>query len=35
MDRLHGASEAVNFIRSLMWDLPANSFDSVFKQDDS
>ncbi|WP_164835982.1 sugar phosphate isomerase/epimerase family protein [Actinacidiphila soli] len=30
MDRLRGASEAVEFVRSLLWDLPAASFDSAF-----
>jgi len=34
MDRLHGAAEAVGFIRSLLWKLPDKSFDSVFKQED-
>ncbi|MFM7029986.1 MAG: sugar phosphate isomerase/epimerase family protein [Micrococcales bacterium] len=33
MDRLHGAPEALAFVRSLLWDQPANSFDSVFKQE--
>jgi sugar phosphate isomerase/epimerase len=33
MDRLHGAAEAVGFIRSLLWKLPDKSFDSVFKQE--
>jgi sugar phosphate isomerase/epimerase len=30
MDRLHGAAEAVQFVRSLLWDLPAASFDAAF-----
>jgi sugar phosphate isomerase/epimerase len=30
MDRLHGAAEAVTFVRSLLWKLPTASFDSVF-----
>jgi hypothetical protein len=30
MDRLHGAAEAVQFVRSLLWPLPASSFDSAF-----
>ncbi len=30
MDRLHGAAEAVGFVRSLLWDLPAQSFDAAF-----
>lgn len=30
MDRLHGADEAVSFIRSLLWPTPAASFDSAF-----
>lgn len=34
MDRLHGAPEALTFIRSLLWGLPHASFDSVFSQQD-
>ncbi|UQN30446.1 sugar phosphate isomerase/epimerase family protein [Brachybacterium kimchii] len=30
MDRLHGASEAVQYIRSLLWKLPEAAFDSAF-----
>ncbi|CAN5250010.1 sugar phosphate isomerase/epimerase [soil metagenome] len=30
MDRLHGAAEAVGFVRSLLWDLPTASFDAAF-----
>jgi sugar phosphate isomerase/epimerase len=30
MDRLHGAKEAVGFVRSLLWKLPAASFDAAF-----
>jgi len=30
MDRLHGAAEAVGFIRSLLWKQPENSFDAAF-----
>ncbi|MDN3310913.1 sugar phosphate isomerase/epimerase family protein [Microbacterium oryzae] len=30
MDRLHGAAEAVGYIRSLLWQLPAASFDAAF-----
>lgn len=30
MSRLHGAKEAVGFIRSLLWDLPEQSFDAAF-----
>jgi sugar phosphate isomerase/epimerase len=30
MDRLHGAREAVTFVRSLLWDLPTASFDAAF-----
>lgn len=30
MDRLHGAREAVAFVRSLMWPRPTASFDSAF-----
>lgn len=34
MDREHGAAEAVRFVRSLLWRLPANSFDSAFASRD-
>jgi len=30
MDRLHGAREAVGYVRSLLWDLPSASFDAAF-----
>ncbi len=30
MDRLHGAAEAVRYIRSLLWESPTNSFDAAF-----
>jgi sugar phosphate isomerase/epimerase len=30
MDRLHGAAEAVQFVRSLLWDVPTASFDAAF-----
>jgi len=30
MDRLHGAKEAVDFVRSLLWELPTASFDAAF-----
>jgi sugar phosphate isomerase/epimerase len=30
MDRLHGAKEAVGFVRSLLWKLPEASFDAAF-----
>jgi sugar phosphate isomerase/epimerase len=30
MDRLHGAAEAVGYIRSLLWKLPEASFDAAF-----
>ncbi|GGM62812.1 sugar phosphate isomerase/epimerase family protein [Microbacterium saperdae] len=30
MDRLHGAAEAVQYIRSLLWKLPETSFDVAF-----
>ncbi|GAA3638699.1 sugar phosphate isomerase/epimerase [Kineosporia mesophila] len=30
MDRLHGAAEAVKFVRSLLWQPPAASFDAAF-----
>ena len=33
MDRLHGAKEALGFVKSLLWKVPENSFDSAFKQD--
>jgi sugar phosphate isomerase/epimerase len=32
MDRLHGASEAVGYIRSLLWELPAAAFDAAFSR---
>ena len=32
MDRLHGAPEALAFVRKLQWATPAASFDSVFNQ---
>jgi sugar phosphate isomerase/epimerase len=34
MDRLHGAKEAVGFIRSLLWKLPEQSFDAAFSNQD-
>jgi sugar phosphate isomerase/epimerase len=34
MDRLHGAAEAVTFVRSLLWDLPTASFDAAFSNHD-
>ena len=30
MDRLHGAAEAVTFVRSLLWSVPEASFDAAF-----
>lgn len=30
MDRLHGAKEALGYIRSLLWEVPQSSFDSAF-----
>lgn len=30
MDRLHGAAEAVEFVRSLLWKMPGASFDAAF-----
>ncbi|MGF6969377.1 sugar phosphate isomerase/epimerase [Paraburkholderia sp. WC7.3g] len=30
MDRLHGAAEAVTFVRSLLWKKPQSAFDSAF-----
>ncbi|GLY31062.1 sugar phosphate isomerase/epimerase family protein [Kineosporia sp. NBRC 101731] len=30
MDRLHGAAEAVKFVRSLLWQPPSASFDAAF-----
>lgn len=30
MDRLHGAAEAVGFVRSLLWEAPTASFDAAF-----
>jgi sugar phosphate isomerase/epimerase len=32
MDRLHGAAEAIRFVRSLLWKLPEARFDAVFSQ---
>lgn len=32
MDRLKGAAEAVGFVRSMLWNTPSASFDSVFAQ---
>ncbi len=32
MDRLHGAPEALEFLRRFDFDLPATSFDSAFDQ---
>lgn len=34
MDRLHGAKEAVGFVRSLLWETPAVSFDAAFSNQD-
>jgi sugar phosphate isomerase/epimerase len=34
MDRLHGAAEAVGFVRSLLWDVPTASFDAAFSNQD-
>ena len=34
MDRLHGAAEAVRFVRSLLWDRPTTSFDAAFSATD-
>jgi hypothetical protein len=33
MDRLHGAAEAVGFIKSLLWKSPERSFDEAFSVD--
>jgi len=30
MDRFHGAAEAVTYVRSLLWQLPEQSFDAAF-----
>jgi hypothetical protein len=30
MDRLHGAAEAVDFVRSLLWKAPDAAFDAAF-----
>lgn len=32
MDRLHGAREALGFVRSLLWETPSASFDAAFSQ---
>ena len=34
MDRLHGAKEAVGYIRSLLWKQPTASFDAAFSNQD-
>ncbi|MBK4349098.1 sugar phosphate isomerase/epimerase family protein [Lacisediminihabitans changchengi] len=34
MDRLHGAAEAVGFVRSLLWKTPTASFDAAFSNQD-
>jgi sugar phosphate isomerase/epimerase len=34
MDRLHGAKEAIGYIRSLLWKLPTASFDAAFSNQD-
>lgn len=34
MDRLHGAAEAVGFVRSLLWKTPEASFDAAFSSQD-
>jgi sugar phosphate isomerase/epimerase len=31
MDRIHGAAEAVTYVRSLLWPAPAASFDAAFR----
>jgi sugar phosphate isomerase/epimerase len=33
MDRLHGAKEALEYVRSLLWKQPTASFDAAFTQD--
>ena len=30
MDRLHGAAEAIEFVRSKLWTRPTDSFDAAF-----
>lgn len=35
MDRMHGASEALTYIRSLLWKLPDASFDAAFSNQES
>ena len=34
MNRLHGAKEALGFVKNLLWDKPEKSFDSVFDNQD-
>jgi hypothetical protein len=34
MDRLHGAPEALAYIRAQLFDPPANAFDTAFSQKD-
>jgi len=31
MDRLHGAAEALTFVRSLLWPAPDAPFDAAFR----
>jgi sugar phosphate isomerase/epimerase len=33
MDRLHGAKHAVEFVRSLLWEVPTSAFDAAFSSD--
>jgi hypothetical protein len=33
MDRLHGAAEAVGFVRSQLFDPPARAFDAAFARE--
>jgi sugar phosphate isomerase/epimerase len=35
MDRLHGAAEAVHFVRGLLWNEPERSFDAAFSSEES
>lgn len=35
MDRLHGAAEAVTFVRGLLWNEPERSFDAAFSSEES
>ena len=35
MDRLHGAADALRYVKSLLWKLPKHNFDAVFSKNSS